>query len=98
MAEQYNLPNITEQKACTWAYTMLKRKLGTLKAPPRFERRINIQEIETILCKWKSHINGHYFVGKDIQEIRHGLSLNRLQCKLTSDLVAAGIKTNLWSK
>lgn len=37
---------------------------------PRF---INIQEIETILCKWKSHMNGHYPPGKDTKEIRHAL-------------------------
>ena len=88
----------SEENCCTWAYTMLRRKLGTLKAPPRYERRINIQEIETILCKWKSHMNGHYFVGKDIQEIRHGLSIERLECNLTDDLIDAGVRTKLWSK
>lgn len=43
------------------------------KAPPRYDRPINVQEVETILCKWKSHQNGHYPIGKDIREIRHGL-------------------------
>lgn len=42
-------------------------------APPRHERAIDLQEVETILCKWKSHMNGHYPVGKDIVEISQGL-------------------------
>ena len=36
-------------------------------------RTINIQEIETILCKWKSHMNGHYPLGKDTKEVGHAL-------------------------
>jgi hypothetical protein len=42
-------------------------------APPRYERQCNIQEVETILCKWKSSIGGHYWIGKDIYEVRKGL-------------------------
>lgn len=29
------------------------------------ERKVNIQEVETVLCKWKSARNGHYFIGAD---------------------------------
>lgn len=32
-----------------------------------------IQEVETVLCKYKSHLNGHYPVGKDTREILHAL-------------------------
>jgi hypothetical protein len=39
------------------------------KAPPRFERELNIMEIETVLCKWKSHMGGHYPVHHDLNEI-----------------------------
>lgn len=42
-------------------------------APPLGDRPVNIQEVETILCKWKSHINGHYPLFNDIDEINHGL-------------------------
>jgi len=42
-------------------------------APPAFDRLVNVQEAETVLCKWKSHLNGHYYIGKDIQEVAHGL-------------------------
>lgn len=37
---------------------------------PTGRRRIGLQEVETILCKWKSHINGHYPLNNDIEELR----------------------------
>jgi len=43
-------------------------------APPDFRRPLGVQEAETILCKWKSHMGGHYHVGKDIAELRHALT------------------------
>jgi hypothetical protein len=42
-------------------------------APPLGDRQINVQEVETILCKWKSHMNGHYPLNNDIDEIHNGL-------------------------
>lgn len=45
-----------------------------LDAPPANDRQIDYQEVETVLCKYKSHVNGHYPVGKDCREIREGLS------------------------
>lgn len=42
-------------------------------APPNGDRRVNVQEVETIFCKYKSHLKGHYPVGKDTDEIGHGL-------------------------
>jgi hypothetical protein len=44
------------------------------KAPPDDHRPLGLQEIETILCKWKSHMNGHYPIYNDIDEIREGLA------------------------
>ncbi len=44
-----------------------------LLAPPLYDRPINVQEVETVLCKFKSHYNGHYPIGKDTREILHGL-------------------------
>lgn len=44
-----------------------------LSAPPSHDRAIGYQEVETVLCKWKSHMNGHYPVGKDTREIAEGL-------------------------
>jgi hypothetical protein len=37
-------------------------------------RAIGYQEVETILCKWKSHVRGHYPLNNDIREIRDGVS------------------------
>lgn len=42
-------------------------------APPARDRAVNVQEAETILCKYKSHVKGHYPLGKDTREVRHGL-------------------------
>lgn len=33
-------------------------------------RAYGLQEVETVLCKWKSHLNGHYPVGLDRRELR----------------------------
>lgn len=51
----------------------LERVFKNHKAPPFYDRAVNVQEVETILCKWKSHTNGHYPIGKDTHEIREGL-------------------------
>lgn len=54
--------------------TMLTERLSTHTAPPLHDRRVNIQEVETVLCKWKSHVRGHYPLFNDIDEIRAGLA------------------------
>lgn len=43
------------------------------RAPPSYSRQCNAQEVETILCKWGSMRSGHYWVGKDIKEVREAL-------------------------
>lgn len=40
---------------------------------PHAGRNVRTQEVETILCKYKSHTRGSYPVGKDTDEILHGL-------------------------
>ncbi len=42
-------------------------------APPLYDRPVDLQEVETILCKWKSHRNGRYPIKNDINEIKEGL-------------------------
>jgi Alpha-glutamyl/putrescinyl thymine pyrophosphorylase clade 2 len=54
--------------------TTLLKALGPLKAPPHKDRRIGIAEAETCLCKYKSHVGGHYPPGKDLREVAHTLS------------------------
>lgn len=47
--------------------------ISKFKAPPQKDRRCNLAELETWACKAKSYHKGHYWVGKDIHEVRHGL-------------------------
>lgn len=42
--------------------------LGKLRSPVA-DRLLALQEYETVLCKYKSHLNGHYPLGKDTREI-----------------------------
>jgi hypothetical protein len=42
-------------------------------APPLGDRPVGLQEVETVLCKWKSHVNGHYPLWNDIREIHEGI-------------------------
>ena len=55
------------------ANQILIKHFAKFKAPPSFNRDCGVAETETILCKWKSFLGGHYWVGKDIKEVRHGL-------------------------
>ncbi len=68
------------------AHRYLLQNLGRLKAPPKYDRPLNVQETETIFCKWKSHLNGHYPVGKDSREIREGL-FRFARCRTTQTLL-----------
>ena len=77
-----------------WAVEKILSKLGKRKAPPRYEREINGQEAETILCKWKSHTNGKYTVGEDVHSCRKSL-LKFATCRTSQDLLKAG-KGKLW--
>jgi len=54
-------------------YENLLNYFSAHKAPPRNDRPCGAAEVESILCKFKSMRGGHYFVGKDIKEVRHAL-------------------------
>jgi hypothetical protein len=62
-----------EGKVLELAVHFLKESFANHVAPPRNDRPIGLQEVETVLCKWKSHLNGHYPLNNDILEIRAGL-------------------------
>lgn len=51
----------------------LMKEFGKYEAPPFHDRTVGLQEIETILCKYKSHHNGHYPLMNDIHEVGHSL-------------------------
>jgi hypothetical protein len=66
----YSVPSATKIKL---ALQHLRENLLEFKAPPFNDRPLGLQEFETVLCKWKSHVNGHYPIGKDTKEIHEGL-------------------------
>jgi hypothetical protein len=47
----------------------LRGEFGHMTAPPDHSRPVGLQELETILCKWKSHRSGHYPLLNDIHEV-----------------------------
>lgn len=53
---------------------LMQVEFGSMLAPPSYDRHTNIAEWETILCKSKSHTNGHYPVGHDIAQLHRTLS------------------------
>lgn len=85
-AEALKLPN---EKA---AFDFLMEEFQKHQAPPGFDRPCGVTEVETILCKWKAHKNGHYPLGKDTQEIYH--SLQSWNCDSTYQLRC--IMENCW--
>jgi len=52
---------------------LLDKHFSYHSAPPFRDRPFNIQEGETILCKYKAYYKGQYYVGKDIKEVGEGL-------------------------
>lgn len=58
------------QQRLTEVVTALIAEFSDLKAPPNGDRPVGIPEVETVLCKWKSHMNGHYPLYHDTREIR----------------------------
>lgn len=49
------------------------KELSNYKAPPSYNRPIQLSEVESCLCKHGSHLKGQYPIGKDTIEIRHHL-------------------------
>lgn len=49
-------------------------EFGDLQCPHNRARGIRVQEVETVLCKWKSHRSGHYGPLNDIHEAIGGLA------------------------
>lgn len=53
---------------------------------PNNKRGVGLQEVETILCKWKSHCSGHYPLYNDIGEVTEQLSEWRFHSQLAGEL------------
>lgn len=86
-------PEGTVWGANEWYEKLLTYFGSAHRAPPRGDRPVGPQEVETILCKWKSMRGGHYHVGKDIHEHRQalagwGATAERLLKSYPSEVVA----------
>lgn len=79
----------------SWATNYLLNELGDLDAPPSFDRKVGVQEMETILCKHKAYENRKYHIGEDIASCRKGL-LKFSRCRTSQKLIKAGTKGGLW--
>lgn len=55
-------------------YGGLLTYFGARREPARGDRPCGPQEVETVLCKWKSMCGGHYYVGRDVHEHRCALA------------------------
>jgi hypothetical protein len=65
----------------------LQEKFGMHLAPPNYTRNVGLQEIETILCKWKSHVRGKYPIGNDLVEIYEGLHAWQNETKIANQML-----------
>lgn len=77
---------LEENDAILWAYDFMRSNFGALPAPPRYTRKVGPQEIETMFCKFKSALGGHYYVGKDLKEVRDAL-IKYSKCKTSQHLL-----------
>lgn len=64
-------------------------------APPDYGRLLGVQEAETILCKWKSYLGGHYKIGEDVESVHKGLERFK-DCRTSQRLMEAGREGKLW--
>jgi hypothetical protein len=68
-------PTHSDREALQAAFANLggPEGIGRMRKPWNTLQNCGIPEVETCLCKWHSHLGGHYSIGKDIREIRHAL-------------------------
>lgn len=76
-----------ESAAVSRVVNYLLGHFGGYEAPPGGGRQVGYQEVETILCKWKSHMNGHYPVHNDLREIREGAEPWRATCATAAEFL-----------
>ena len=59
---------VSAPEAVQHALSVMETELRDLKAPPFGDRPFALNELETCLCKFKSHMKGRYPIGKDLHE------------------------------
>ena len=94
--ESLGSPSKEESRIESWAIETLLNDMGHLKAPPQFERLVNAQEMETVLCKHFSYSKGRYKIGEDIHSCRKSL-LRFARTQTCQQLLKAGKIGKLWS-
>lgn len=97
--QEEGCPELQEgSKIGAWAVSRILQEIQLqkhVKAPPTYSRNIGAQEAETILCKWKSYLNGRYTVGEDIKHCREGL-MQYARYSLAQKLLKSGKLGGLW--
>jgi len=78
-----------------WALAGILAHLGSRVSPPGGFRDVGVQEAETVLCKWKSYLGGHYTIGEDVEGTRRDL-LRYSKTKMSQRLLKAGERGGLW--
>jgi hypothetical protein len=77
VAGQHGRSELPKGQQAQFAVNYLNAQFSDLAAPPKYDRPIRLQETETVLCKWKSSLSGHYPMGLDSGELREGLTVWR---------------------
>lgn len=66
IARQLRIENISLDAICEKALSVLNH--WGLVAPPRYERELGLQELETIACGYQGYVRGTDYVGKSINQ------------------------------
>lgn len=69
----------------------LELELAGCLAPPLGDRPVNVQEVETVCCKYKAQTRGHYHVGKDSKDVREALEWAVEKGSRTAPLLLDGL-------
>lgn len=80
---------VTEERAAQAAMQWLRSQLLSETIPHKPGKRLDNFCLETIACKHKSHLNGHYPPGNDIAEIQEGLAPWVQVSRAAEDFLAA---------
>jgi hypothetical protein len=72
LCQLHSPPEYAHLSQTDW-YNALSLYFRARLAPPARDRTCGPQEVETVLCKWKSYMGGHYHLGKDITDHRNAL-------------------------
>lgn len=75
--QKHNMPDGVKVKpeGVKAVFDYLINHFSNYSAPPLHDRPVGVPEVESQLCKYKSHLHGRYPLYNDIREIHEGLEL-----------------------